>query len=415
MTIKSLFRFTVIGAISLILWIGLAFVLNNVSERSERRDQVYAEMSQNSAGPQTIAGPFLVLGKDQIIVPKKLKIEGKFETEKRYRSLFEVLMYQSKLKMAGEFEIPKDWILQAGPLTSPYLVFFIQDSRGIATIPAVQWNGSMLEVKPGRRDINAGFQDGFHSALPALTAGENADFSIDLDLKGMQSFSWVPAGMETDVRIEADWPHPSFSGRSLPIKPLITKSGFTAQWRATEFSQDIKQYLTANPYEAIKDMKTQGIGFKLIDPIDIYRLSERSVKYGFLLIIVTFAAFLGFEYLKQLSIHPIQYAFVGLALLLFYVLLLALSEHVSFAKAYLTASIASVSLLAFYVSFVLHSWTRSLGFASALLLLKATIYGILLSEDYALLYGAILLFTLLAGAMTMTRKVDWNAPTTGSN
>lgn len=155
-------------------------------------------------------------------------------------------------------------------------------------------------------------------------------------------------------------------------------------------------------------MQNQEIGVRLIQPVDIYLQAERSVKYGFLFIALTFAAFLVFESLRQLSIHPIQYGLVGLALVLFYVLLLALSEHIAFAWAYFVASLASICLLGFYIRYVVHSWKHSIGFALSLALLDAIIYGILISEDYALLYGSCLLFALLTAAMIGTRRVNWN-------
>jgi inner membrane protein len=222
----------------------------------------------------------------------------------------------------------------------------------------------------------------------------------------MQSFSWVPVGEETKVKLDANWPHPSFQGRALPKVHHITSQGFQAEWESTHFASNISQLMT--DHAAGNSLQNQEIEVRLIQPVDIYLQTERSVKYGFLFIVLTFAVFLLFETLKQISIHPVQYGLVGLALVLFYVLLLALSEHLSFAWAYSLASLASVSLLAFYISYVLHSWKHALSFAISLALLDVIICGILISEDYAMLYGSCLLFTLLAAAMIVTRRVNWN-------
>lgn len=411
MSLKGLLKIFILGVLGIGLSIGLANVLETVSERSSRRDKVYEEMAQTTAGEQVIAGPFLALDRDHFVLPKTLRIDGKLKTEQRYRSLYEILLFESHIQLKGEFDIPKDWILQPGSSfqkPKPFLVILVEDSRGIVTVPLIKGKDRALEVRPGFQSMRTGMNGGFHSYLADdFSPGESYPFEIEFDLKGMQSLSWVPAGLQTEARFEADWPHPSFMGRALPLHHTITDKGFVADWKVTEFSQDIAKFLIHDEKPA--DLKTQGIGFKLIEPIDVYRQTERSVKYGFLLIVLTFGVFLGLEVLKRLSIHPVQYAFVGIALVLFYVLLLALSEHITFALAYLSASVASISLLGFYVRYVLHSWKGALGFSYALAVLNALIYGILQAEDYAMLYGAILLFTILATAMVVTRKVNWNA------
>jgi inner membrane protein len=338
-------------------------------------------------------------------------MDGRIQTERRYRSLYEILLYGTQLKLEGDFvfSAPDVSVPQGSTLRwhKPYLVVLVQDSRGLTTIPALTWNGKNQAVQPGHRALNFGVEGGFHAELPAdVQAGGQFTFAVDLVLHGMQSLSWIPVGEESRVKLQSNWPHPSFQGRALPRHHRITSEGFDAEWESTHFSTNIAQLISESTAGA--SLQAQEIGVKLIQPVDIYLQTERSVKYGFLFIALTFASFLVFETLKRLSIHPVQYGLVGLALVLFYVLLLALSEHMAFAWAYALASLASVSLLGFYVRYVVQTWARSLGFALALALLNVVIYGILMSEDYALLYGACLLFALLAFAMIVTRRVNWN-------
>jgi inner membrane protein len=436
MSWSGILKVFIIGCLGLALSIGLVIVREIVSERSQRREQVYQDMARSTAASQILAGPFLVMPYERrtvvtaqdskgepapkveitldakVISPRHLLINGRLQADQRYRSLYEILLYGADLQLEGLFEFSKLDDLNAAPGSSvrwlqPYLLVLVQDNRGLTTIPVVSWSGKSLTVKPGQRGHNWGIEGGFHAELPSgIEAGGSFPFHMSLLLQGMQSFSWLPVGDETRVKLEANWPHPSFQGRALPRNHHITPQGFAAEWESTHFASNISQLITGSSKEGI--LQNQEIGVKLIQPVDIYLQTERSVKYGFLFIVLTFAVFLLFETLGRVSIHPVQYGLVGLALLLFYVLLLALSEHLSFVWAYGMASLASVSLLAFYISYVLHSRKHALGFAISLAILDAIIYGILMAEDYALLYGSCLLFSLLAAAMVITRRVDWN-------
>lgn len=433
MTWKGLLKPVVIGAIMILLGIGLLIVHETVSERSERRQEVYKDVARSTAAAQIVAGPFLVLPYEgssaapllaesepgtlsvrkqevEVILPRELRVTGTLQAEPRARSLYQILLYRAQLQLAGSFSraaieerkarSPKRrWL-------TPYLLVLIQDSRGLKAVPVLTWNDKKLPLQPGHRGVSWGMASGVHADLSeGIPAEEDLSFSLDLSLSGMQSFGWVPVGETSVFQLASDWPHPSFQGQALPEEHAISAAGFTATWRSTLFSNNIAQ-LVSDP-AGKSSLIGQELAVRLIDPVDIYQQSERSVKYGFLLIALSFAVFLLVEILQKLRIHPVQYTLVGLALLIFYVLLLALSEHIAFAKAYLAATSASVGLVGLYLRSVLHSWKSSAAFAGVLALLDAVIYGILQAEDYALLYGACLLFSLLAAAMLVTRRVRW--------
>jgi inner membrane protein len=216
-------------------------------------------------------------------------------------------------------------------------------------------------------------------------------FSFTLELAGSEALALAPKGADTAVAMRADWPHPSFQGRFLPATHDIGANGFTANWRVSRF--------------AAQSARDEAIAVSFIEPVGLYQMLERASKYGFLFIGLTAAAFMLLELLRRLAIHPIQYALVGLALAMFFLLLTALSEHIGFGAAYALATAACVALISAYL--VRISKAVALFFGSSLTALYGVLYALLQSEDYALLGGSLLLFALLAAVMLGTRRVDW--------
>lgn len=209
------------------------------------------------------------------------------------------------------------------------------------------------------------------------------------------------------MRLSADWPHPSFGGRHLPATREITSEGFRAAWRISELASEGPRALAACREPGCKPLEQYTFGVRLIEPVDVYMQAHRAVKYALLFVLLTFSGFFLFEILRDLRIHPIQYLLVGLALAMFFLLLIALSEHMRFVYAYLIAAAACVGLIAAYLQAVLKSALRALGFAAMLTALYTMLYALLRSEDHSLLMGAILVFAVLAAVMLATRRIDW--------
>jgi inner membrane protein len=215
-------------------------------------------------------------------------------------------------------------------------------------------------------------------------------------------------GRDSRVELSSDWPHPSFIGEYLPSSREVSASGFKAHWQTSFFATNLEEALRDCVREdSCNALSARNFGVNFIDPVDQYLKTERAIKYALLFIGLTFAVFFLFEVLKRMAVHPVQYALVGMSLALFYLLLLSLSEHLSFATAYTISATACVALIGFYVSYVLHSAARGAGFAGLLALLYAMLFGLLGAEDYALLMGSVLVFGVLAGVMVLTRKLDW--------
>ena len=253
----------------------------------------------------------------------------------------------------------------------------------------------------------SGLSQGIHAPLTLASLqkeGLTADFT--LNLAGTSSLSLVPVGRSSELLLQSNWPHPNFLGNFLPDERKVTDKGFSARWRSTWFANNIN---SAFMYDngIMEEEKLPTFTTSLIEPVDHYQLTERAVKYAVLFLGLTFMAFFLFETLTGLRVHPIQYLLVGAALVLFYLILLAFSEHLGFDVAYLLASVACSGLIAFYLSAVLRGMRRGMLFAASLLLLYGILYMLLQSEDNALVLGSVLLFGVLAGIMLLTRKLDW--------
>ena len=211
----------------------------------------------------------------------------------------------------------------------------------------------------------------------------------------------------TRAEITSEWPHPSFTGGFLPDERSVTEKGFHATWQLSRYATGVDALVQQRQSKAKPKLENCDFGVRFVTPVDVYQQSTRAVKYGMLFVILTFAGFFLFEVLRRMAVHPIQYAMAGAALAMFFLLLISLSEHIPFPLAYVVASGACVGLLAFYVGHVLQSAVRGLGFGGMLAGLYAVLYVLLLSEDYALLLGSLLLFAVLGAVMVMTRRVDW--------
>jgi inner membrane protein len=255
--------------------------------------------------------------------------------------------------------------------------------------------GTSLEINGGSNLDN--FKTGFHGTASTVQLDGSAKtlpFTVSLRLVGTSAFGFVPVGTVSTADRFGNWPHPSFGGDFLPRTRTVQDSGFSAQWATTALA-------------STGTKEQQGFQVRLIEPVDVYQQATRSVKYGFLFIALSFAAFFVFEQLKRLRIHPIQYGLVGLVQAVFFLLLVSLSEHMAFAWAYAASASASVLLVGVYLASVLRGVKRAVGFSAAMATLYAALFGILQSEQNALLLGSVLLFLLLAAVMLGTRKVDW--------
>ncbi len=444
-----LFKLLIIGFLMAIIAIPLTMISATISERNQFRTEAVNSIAADSVGEQTLLGPVLVLPytdayEDEVLdpeskkmVPKKfithrrhfvfpneLQIESRVDTDQRYRGLHKVLVYGGQHNLSGDFALPATSQLAREQPNSvltmgqPYMTFGLSDNRGLRNYPKIQWQGTQFEFKQGSKLRS--MPSGLHAPLPAMALDnpKPIPFSLKLAIDGIERLTLVPLAKNTQVSIQSPWPHPQFGGRFLPaIKGRVTnENGFAATWNISALSSNAQQQLHAlesgskEPGPVAGSSINSGIdhfsvGF--IEPVNIYSQAARAVKYGMLFVALTFSAFFLFEVLKQLPIHPVQYTLVGMALALFFLLLVSLSEHMRFIWAYLLAGSACVALITFYLTVVLGHWKRSFALGAGLTLLYGVLFGLLQSENNALVMGSGLLFAVLAGIMTVTRRVNW--------
>jgi inner membrane protein len=337
--------------------------------------------------------------------PKAQDTRSQLDTETRLRGIFPVTVYTSQHVGTGRFvwtEITPQH--RGGQLTlgQPLLLMGVSDARGLLAAPQLRLAGSPLPV--GQAPAGAPLPLAARLDPARLQPGATLDFDLKLDLAGTGRIGWVPLADENSVTLTSPWPHPSFGGDFLPRTRSIGASGFEATWRVPSLSSQAQaQFGQKGENAPALDQFSVGLD----NPVDVYRLTERATKYGLMFIVLTFAAFFVLEMVKRWRIHPMQYLMIGTAMVLFFLLLLSLSEHLDFRFAYLIASAGCIALLAHYLRHVLGGWGAGLGMSGMLVALYGVLYGILISEDNALMMGSLLLFGVLAAIMVATRKIDW--------
>lgn len=429
------FKLGAIAFLIVLLLIPLLMIGNLISERQALRDSVVQDIAQSSSFSQQISGPLLVVPYRKTVkswltqdghtfqeakensgflyfLPETFELEGTAQTELRSRGIYEARLFHASNRISGQFKVPANWgitdDLEGYRFDTPFIAVGVSDIRGIEKGLSLTLNGQTLDFQAGTGLSWLG--GGVHVPLEHLDgkAQTRLDYAFDLVLQGTGQLHVVPVGRTSTVSLKANWPHPSFVGSYLPAEREVNAEGFSARWQASFFSTNLEDALSLCASQgSCDDLRGRTFGVSFVDPVDQYLKSDRAIKYALLFIALTFAGFFLFEVLRSLSVHPIQYALVGAALALFYLLLLSLSEHLGFAVAYGLSASACVLLIGFYLSHVLRSGWRAMGFASGLAMLYAMLYGLLSAEDYALLMGALLLFGLLGVFMVLTRRLDW--------
>ena len=282
----------------------------------------------------------------------------------------------------------------------------ISDPKAIRRASPLALGAQSRPFEPGPELEQAA--GGLHAPLPSLTPGAMLPFSFDLELGGSGRFTVVPAGDETSVTLTSPWRDPSFDGAWLPSERAVSAAGFSATWKVLALARNFPSSWRGAQVPA-ELLHQSAFGVTLLSPVDTYRTNERAVKYQLLFLGLTFLGFALIELLARLRVHPLQYLLVGLALCLFYLLLLSLSEQLGFAQAYAIAATAVVLLISAYLRAVFGKLRRALAAGALLGALYAFLFVLLRIQDQALLVGSVGLFVALAGVMWLTRRIDWYA------
>ncbi len=445
---------TKVAAMALVMFL-LSLVLLRidllVSERRSRQMQAAASVEQALAGAQTLLGPLLHRacqeewdvvtgeGKDQqrgterrdfhlTRAPQTLSVSGDLRAEARYRGLFKVNGYSGAVVLQARWDELETLQpaatragsrLKCGPLT---LMLSTSDVRGLRSAQ-LRLNGSAQAVQAGTG--HPVYPRGLQAELPAALKAGALDAQLTLQLLGTQSLAVVPAAGRTELALRSDWPHPSFGGRFLPVTRSVTDQGFDARWEISALASAAGTEVARKgelcrsgpaPGETVEEgfsgaqgqncLDTLAVAF--IDPVNPYVLADRAIKYALMFIVLTFGCVALTEVLAGRRVHPVQYSFVGLALALFFLLLLSLSEHIAFGSAYALAATACVALLTHYGAHMLGHWRAGLAFGGGVAVLYGALWTLLQMEQAALVIGAVLIFAFLALLMVLTRKVNWS-------
>ncbi|EOY5739017.1 cell envelope integrity protein CreD [Enterobacter ludwigii] len=415
---------TLLGCILLLL-VPLFMVSNLISERESYRNDVEHSLRQSTSGPQKLVGPLIAIPVTEVfykledekkveykksylhfILPESLLVEGNQRVESRSIGIYDGQIWNTDLKIKAQFSTEKMAQLKGETMTlgQPFLVIGVGDARGIGTVKVAKINGEALSVEPGTGVY--GTLAGIHIPL-SDKALEPKTLALDMsfNLAGTGSFAVVPVGRNSEMTLSSNWPHPGFMGYYLPVKHQISESGFQANWQSSWFANNMQSWFAEG--ESPEWSSIPAFSVTVATPADQYQLTDRAIKYAILLIALTFMAFFVFETLTGLRLHPMQYLLVGLSLVLFYLVLLALSEHVGFTPAWIMASLVGAMMNGVYLQAVLKSWRRSGVFILALLGLDVVMWFLLRSEDSALLLGAAVLAMALFAVMYLTRHLDW--------
>lgn len=440
-----------IGFLVLILLIPSAWIVELMEERESRAESVMQEVSEKWSNSQTVSGPILVIpyrtvekidqGKNGIVfkekvenyffLPEKLDIQGMVDPKVLHRGIFDAAVYNSSLTLAADFTKPNFTALGIAAedvlWTKAHMILSMSDLRGISDNPIFKV-GAIAKTTEPSNDLGLAIEENRTTTpsseyeevaeVPSSTRTSKGiiaplhwqsadDFksnaTIQLQLKGSKSLRFVPTGKTTLVGLKGPWNNPSFDGEFIPEDRTVTEKEFSATWKILNYNRPFAQQWSGKS----QVITGADFGVTLLIPVDQYQKSIRTAKYGQLIIILTFVALFLVEITKRIRIHPFQYILIGVALIIYYSLLLSLSEQVGYNIAYGIASLATISLVSFYASSFLKNGQLVVLFTSLLTVFYTFIFVIILQQDFSLLLGSIGLFLIIAALMYFSRKVEW--------
>ncbi|MBN8482041.1 MAG: cell envelope integrity protein CreD [Xanthomonadales bacterium] len=419
------FRVLGIGFLALLMLVPLWQVQSLVVERRGLEQEARTKIGERWGGEQVVGGPVLVVPVrtavhhdkglthvdiDHFVLAESLRIEGTFDTERRRYGIYETPVYTADLRISGRFArtafeaIRADggevqW--QAAVLRVP-----IADVRGIRSVSALRIDGRELAFGPGAAVSNMTSTE-VPWPLDAQAGDANAEFAFEMRLAGTAVLQFLPLARQTEVSIGSAWPDPGFVGAFLPATREAGAGGFSAHWQVLDLNRPFGQHWSAGG--DVPMLQSSAFGVELYQPVGTYQRNERAGKYGILFVAMSFVALFLFDALGRWRVHPVQYLLVGVALCTFYVVLLALSEQIGFGPAYVAAAIAVVAMIGGYAAAAARNRTAGLALGGLLALVYALLYGLVVSEQYSLLMGAIALLASIGLLMYLTRRVDWYA------
>jgi len=426
---SALLKGIAVAVVAVMLLIPLALLNGLVSERTQLREQAVQSVAQGWGGRQMVAGPLLAIPvsqtddknrtvtRDWYLLPDSTDVTVDLAVQKEPRRLgiYEVPVYVARLHAKAQFDVAREVArLTAGDsslqvhLDRARLLVPVSDPRGLRDIKIMENQVAYVGLEPVRGFPTAALAAPLRRGMaPEL---DKREIDLSLEIAGTESLNFLPLSHATRVQMSGNWPHPGFTSGFLPVERHIEAGGFKARWQVLDLNRSYGgRWLEGDT--PLSELQQSAFGVDLVQPVDFYQQVTRSVKYGGLFIGLSFLTLFLVEFLLGRPMHPIQYGLMGLALSVFYLLLLALSEHIGFGPAYLLAALALCALLAVYISGALRSRAAGVTSGGVFAAVYGLLYLLVTAEDYALLAGALALFALVATLMVLTRKLDWYGTT----
>lgn len=445
------FKLFILAALLGLFALGLSFVNYIVYEREGYQNQVVREIVRNQIGSQQVVSPFVAVpytqmvacdyrenpelkdklcreSGEQLFFPEQIDWDAKFDVsdDTYQRTIYRATSYISSIKSQGKFSNINEQVVTANQRRldwqSARFVLPIKDLRGVHQKPILTIGEEKRQLDFSEyQQIGSGGGISYLSvALPNFSLND-FDFTLDMSLEGLQVFSLVPTTEKTTFSATGNWADAKYFGDSLPTQNSSYDQQFSAKWQSITLGYQNRQtYMSCwhasscrqdNDYYTDKsgEVISNGAGFavEFIEPVNVYSQTDRAIKYGWMITLITFASFFLFESLKGLAIHPIQYLLVGIAQSVFFLLLLSFSEQYSFLSAYYIAAIACIGLIGWYLRFVMGKWLHAILFSVLLGSLYVVMYVLLQSAEKTFFMGSIFAFVLVAAVMFITRNVDW--------
>ncbi len=428
---KLMAKAIVMVAIVMLLFIPKVMVEGTIREREQTANEAMLDIFSKMGGEQLVTGPYLnydcvkkVKEKSDdryevvdeptsmTLLPNSLNVTGSVKTSLRHRGIYEVMTYDSPLEINGTFVLSEEdsaQIIKQNPTGLVKICFDISDLKGVSNEVKIKLEDKEYCLVPSGNGLCHGVKRlSAQVGQELFENGKEVKFSMKLSLKGSESLNFAPLGKSTVVRLTSDYDTPSFCGDILPVNSAVTDSGFDRTWQASYMNRSYPQLFDEVAFKSVISDSAFGVNFLV--PVGHYQKTMRCVKYSILFIVLTFAVFFFIELIQKKNIHPIQYALVGLALTLFYSLLLSFSEHIGFTPAYVVSAFMTIAMLTLYVSAVLKIRKTALCIGGMLAVLYFYIFVLIQMETYAMLAGSLGLFVILGAIMYFSQKVNWSNP-----
>ncbi|WMW76919.1 cell envelope integrity protein CreD [Flavobacterium sp. 20NA77.7] len=415
---SSTAKMIMVGMLTFALLIPLFFVQDLITERSIRQKEVITETTSKWGGNIYLYGPIIkipyknsISGKSNYayFFPEDLKtfIETKMEKPLE-RGIYKSNVFSAKMNFKGSFSEP-NFQTQNIPEANIYwdqakVIIQTTNLKSLKDEVKIKLGNENLKFEPVNSTINATSETLESTTFNYKLLPATCSFNFDISFNGSNQIKIVPVGKITETKITSDWNSPNFNGNFSPISREINENGFKAYWKILHFNRPFAQYY----FESLPDLSNYAFATDFITPVDEYQQNERVSKYGFLVIGLTFLIFFLIQTISKINIHIFQYSMIGIALIMFYTLLISITEHSSFTFAYVISAIAVIGLISLYSISILKNKKFPLFIGISLTVLYTFIFVIIQLEDYALLVGSIGLFTILAAVMYFSRKIEWS-------